>query len=104
MIWGFEKVDAGSKPNHFQLVILQLSICNYGLSNLYQDTITITVADNYLTYPFLQLPKEIGLLKKVIADVAANDLKPIPQQGASRLWYEPTIWQYLYNETIKKVK
>jgi len=71
---------------------------------LYQDTISITNADNYLTYPFLQLPKEIEMLKKVIADVVADNLKPIPQQGFSKLWYEPTIWQYWYNAIVKKVK
>jgi folate-dependent phosphoribosylglycinamide formyltransferase PurN len=71
---------------------------------LYQDTINITAADNYLTYTFLQLPKEIAMLKKVIADIESNNLKPIVQHGVSGLWYEPTIWQYWYNKVVKKVK
>lgn len=71
---------------------------------LYQETFTVSLEDNYLTYPFLGLVKEISMLKKVIADVASGNLKPLAATGTSQYWYEPTIWQYWYNAILKKVK
>ncbi len=71
---------------------------------LYQDTIFPTTADNYLTYLFLQLAKEIEMVKKAIEDVVKDEVTPLPPSGPSKIYYEPTIWQYWYNSIIKKVK
>jgi methionyl-tRNA formyltransferase len=71
---------------------------------LYQDTITVSGDDNYLTYAFLQIPKEIQMLKKAINDILKNEIKPMSVLGPYKLWYEPDIWEYWYNAAVKKVK
>ena len=71
---------------------------------LYQDTIEVSKQDNYLTYHFIQLAKEIELVKKALDDIASNNVKPLTVTGHSRLWYEPTIWAYWYNRIVKRVK
>ena len=71
---------------------------------LYQGTIEVSEQDNYLTYHFIQMAKEIELVKKAIGDIASNNVKPLTVTGHSRLWYEPTIWAYWYNRIVKRVK
>lgn len=72
---------------------------------LYQDTIEITNKDNYYTYTFLQLVKGLPLLQKAVTDVLDNNIQPIiPESSSNNLYYHPTLWQYLSNRIIKKVK
>jgi methionyl-tRNA formyltransferase len=72
---------------------------------LYQQRIKITSADNYTTYPYLQLGEGLPLMKKAVADVFSAGLKPIvvPKEN-SRLWYHPTLWQYFFYKTKKNKK
>jgi methionyl-tRNA formyltransferase len=65
---------------------------------LAQDIIEAGKQDNFITYPYLQFEKAVGLVKKVIPAVLSNgfSFQPAPQ-GPSKLWYHPTIWQYLKN-------
>jgi len=63
-----------------------------------QGTIKPGRADNFITYPFLQFAKAIELLRKVIPGVLKGEISYLePPTGKSRLWYHPTIWQYLSN-------
>ena len=72
---------------------------------LCQSKIVVNKRDNFFTYPFLQFGEGIPLVKKVIDDISENNLKPIPiSRTFSRLWYHPTIWQYLYYRIFKKIK
>ena len=72
---------------------------------LYQSKITVNRQDNFFTYPFLQFGEGIPLVKKVIDDISENNLKPKTISGTfSKLWYHPTIWQYLYYRIFKKIK
>lgn len=73
---------------------------------LYQGIITITPHDNYYTYPFVQLLIGLPLLKKAIEDILNNNLGRHKSDGTSKgsLYYHPTIWEYLWNRIIKKVK
>jgi len=72
---------------------------------LYQDTIEITNEDNYYTYTYLQLVKGLPLLQQATIDVLKNNIKPITSENSpSTLYYHPTLWQYLFNRFIKKVK
>lgn len=64
---------------------------------LAQDTIEPRRNDNFVTYPYLQFQKAISLVKKVIPEILKGEMKFInPPQGRSKLWYHPTVWQYLY--------
>jgi len=67
-------------------------------SILAQDIISPGKEDNFITYPYLQFEKAIQLLKEIVPQIITNSFSfqkaPI---GLSKLWYHPTIWQYLYN-------
>lgn len=73
---------------------------------LYQDRIAVTSRDNYYTYPYLQLVKGLPILKQAVEDVLLNKvkIKENPHNIKSKLYYHPTIWTYLANRIIKKVK
>jgi methionyl-tRNA formyltransferase len=71
---------------------------------LYQATVTPTPADNFVTYPLLQLGAGIPLLLRAIGDALHGELQPQPREGKGKLWHHPTLWQYLYNRIVHKVK
>lgn len=53
-------------------------------------------ADNFSTYPLLQIAGAIPLLKQAIRDAFDGRLKIIPAPaGESKLWSHPTAFQYL---------
>lgn len=66
-----------------------------------QKTISISVQDNFVTYPLLQLAEGIPLMKQAIEDVLNDRLTLKPITGESRLWYHPTIWQYINCKQVK---
>jgi len=71
---------------------------------IYQDRISITNQDNFVTYPFLQIAKLIPLFKKAIRDIFSGDLVVVNGTPDSSLWYHPTLIQYLRYRILKKVK
>ena len=75
---------------------------------IYQDTITdlITKKDNYISYIYLQLFKAIPLLKRAIKDQQMGNLEIQKPQSDKKneLYYQPTIWFYLYNWWVNKIK
>ena len=63
--------------------------------------ITITRKDNFVTYPLLQLAAGLPLIKAAII----NDRQdPETISGESRLWFHPTIGQYLYHRVVNRKK
>lgn len=73
-------------------------------SILYQGLIKPTKKDNFTTYPFYQTAAGIPLMKKAIEDVLNKSLKPLEPKLESRIWYHPTLCQYLWNYLTKGVK
>jgi methionyl-tRNA formyltransferase len=69
-----------------------------------QKTITVTRKDNFVTYPLLQLAAGIPMLQAAVADCLGGDLDLKPASGSSRLWYHPTMGQYLYHRLFKGKK
>jgi folate-dependent phosphoribosylglycinamide formyltransferase PurN len=71
---------------------------------IYQQGITITNKDNFVTYPFLQLAEGIIFLKKALHDIFSENL--IIKEGAaeSKIWHHPTLWEYLYNRVFYNKK
>ena len=71
---------------------------------LYQATINPKKDDNFCTYPYLQFIEGIKLLKIVIDNLFANNLKPYSRDLTSKLWYHPTIIEYIKNYLTIGVK
>lgn len=71
---------------------------------IYQHSIQITDKDNFLTYPLLQLKKGIDLLNKALKDCEQDKLKSFKVDLESKLWYHPTIFQYVYHRILKGIK
>lgn len=62
---------------------------------LYQARLTPTAADNYATFPYLQLAAVLPLIEQAARDALAGKLNPQTVSLPSRLWSHPTIWSYL---------
>lgn len=64
---------------------------------LAQATVAPTPADTFATYPYLQLAAALPLLRRILPALAGGASLPeqAPPPGPSRLWYHPTLSQYL---------
>ena len=72
---------------------------------LYQETIKVTEADNFNTYPYLQVLEAVPLMSKAIEDALADSLKTISRKDLeSKLWTHPTIWEYLKCRITEGIK
>jgi folate-dependent phosphoribosylglycinamide formyltransferase PurN len=71
---------------------------------IYQQKITITPKDNFATYPLLQLAEGIIYLKKAVKDIFNNSLTLKQNNLESKLWYHPTLWQYIYHRLVHNKK
>lgn len=71
---------------------------------IYQQKIPVTKRDNFATYPVLQLAEGILYLKRAINDFFENKLILKKNNLESRLWYHPTIWQYIYYRIVYNKK
>jgi len=73
-------------------------------SILCQGTIDIELSDNYLTYAFLHVAKEIELLKKAIPQVIKKEFQITQNEIKYKLRYGPTIWGYVFNRFVRNIK
>lgn len=64
---------------------------------IYQQKIYPTKDDNFCTYPYLQFIEGVKLLKMAIDDIFSNNLKTYSRDLPSKLWYHPTIVEYIKN-------
>lgn len=75
---------------------------------LYQEKVKYDSKDNYFTYPLKQYLAAIPLINEVIYKISIGEaLTPFKRtdlQFESKLWYHPTIIQYLYGLFVKQVK
>ena len=71
---------------------------------IYQKKIPVSSKDNFVTYPFLQLAEGIILLKEALPDILANRVKFQKNGLESKLWYHPTIWQYIFYRIVHSKK
>jgi phosphoribosylglycinamide formyltransferase-1 len=61
---------------------------------LYQARIQPTERDSFATYPLLQLAAGLPLLRRAVQDALDGEVRPVPAESPSRLYYLPTLWQY----------
>ena len=71
---------------------------------IYQGEIYPTKDDNFCTYPYLQFIEGIKLLKIAIDDLFADRLETHNRDLPSKLWYHPTIVEYIKNYIKTGVK
>jgi folate-dependent phosphoribosylglycinamide formyltransferase PurN len=71
---------------------------------LYQETINVEEEDNFFTYPIKQVGCAIPLMKKAVEDCATGNENIVTRGEASKQWYHPTLWSYLYYFFVKGVK
>jgi len=64
-----------------------------------QAVIDRTVADNFVTLPYVQLEAGLPLLVDAVRDALAGKLRTVPSLDAStsQLWHHPGILQYVRN-------
>jgi folate-dependent phosphoribosylglycinamide formyltransferase PurN len=64
-----------------------------------------TAADNFSTYPLLQIANAIPLLRRAIRDALDGKLETLPAPaGRSKLWSHPTAYQYLKHRVTLGVR
>jgi folate-dependent phosphoribosylglycinamide formyltransferase PurN len=87
---------ASCDPEHFGVTIHRI---DKGIDTgdiVAQMLIKPADADNFSTYPLLQIAIAIPLLKQAIRHAVNNNLETLPAPaGRSRLWSHPTAFQYL---------
>ncbi|GAB3791376.1 formyl transferase [Dyella agri] len=71
---------------------------------LYQQRIHTEGSDGFNTYPLHQLAAGIPLMKKALRDVLDGTLVSRDGVAPSRLWYHPTLGQYLWYRLSRSVK
>ena len=71
---------------------------------LYQETITVGENDNFNTYPYHQVAKAIPLMKSALRDAPGMRRIIKPASGPAKLWYYPTLVEYLKNRILHNVK
>jgi methionyl-tRNA formyltransferase len=52
-------------------------------------------ADNFTTYPVLQVAAVIEALKEVLANIISGNYETIKHTEKGKMYYQPTLWQYL---------
>lgn len=62
---------------------------------LYQDRITPSRADNFNTLPVHQIAKAIPLMRAALRDVGEGRVQSKNGVYPSKLWYHPTLFEYL---------
>ncbi len=71
---------------------------------LYQDRVEPKEEDSFNTYPLLQLVQAIPLMKRALKDVQNGQIRPVKVDLPSKLWYHPTLWEYIVHYLRSGVK
>jgi folate-dependent phosphoribosylglycinamide formyltransferase PurN len=71
---------------------------------IYQRQVLPTIADNFSTYPLLQLAEGIKILLQAVESYFDGSIIVNDVNTESNLWYHPTIWSYIYNRITKGIK
>ena len=70
-----------------------------------QALIHPTAADNFTTYPYLQIAAALPLLRQALAAAITGRAETVsPLASSSRLWSHPTLVEYLYHWATKGVR
>ncbi|NRP73691.1 Phosphoribosylglycinamide formyltransferase [Ensifer psoraleae] len=70
---------------------------------LYQSRQVPTRADTMHTYPLLQTAASTGIAIQAVEDALAGNLQPIDVPAASRQWYHPPLWTWVWNGARRRI-
>lgn len=70
---------------------------------LCQQRIVPTAADNFVTYPYLQVAAALPHLVEKVGEAMEGRHRTEARAGSGGLWYHPTLWQYLGTGLARKV-
>ncbi|MGI9479666.1 MAG: formyl transferase [Hyphomicrobiaceae bacterium] len=70
---------------------------------IYQAPVEFAASDTIATYQYVQLATGMALLARALKDALEGRLRTQRVHMTSKLWFPPTIWQYLWNGTVKGV-
>lgn len=68
-----------------------------------QTKVVVTDKDNFTTYPLLQLGEGLMLLDQTIEHFFTGSLQFTTRKEPSKLWYHPTLWDYIINRFLYNV-
>jgi hypothetical protein len=68
-----------------------------------QAAVEFSPKDNIATYQYVQLAAGMSLLAQAIRDALDGRLRTRRVNLPSKLWFPPTIWQYVWNGAVKGV-
>jgi len=71
---------------------------------LYQDTVSVSSDDDINTYPIHQIAKAIPLLQKALECIEKKQLNIVDGIFPSKLWYHPTLLEYIKNYIYLSVR
>lgn len=71
---------------------------------IHQQQVLPTKADNFSTYPLLQIAEGIKILIQAVKSYFDGSIVVNYVNTESNLWYHPTMWSYIYNRITKGVK
>jgi hypothetical protein len=71
---------------------------------LYQDRISSTPSDNFVTYPMLQLAAGIPLLIRAAEDALGDRLQSVRPEHPSQIFAHPTLWKYLWLRIVAGIR
>ncbi len=69
-----------------------------------QKNVTVSKSDNYATYPLLQMTKGLECMSDAISEIEENNITIKKNNLESKLYYHPTITEYLYHRIFNKIK
>ena len=70
---------------------------------LHWESIAPDARDNIATYPFLLAVAGRSAVLKSLGDALCGNAKPVRRAMASRQWYHPTLWGYLWTGISRRV-
>ena len=92
-------------PEHFGVTLHRIDSGVDTGTIIARKTILISNNDNFTTYPILQYCAGLELLKRRIPELSSGNIATIaPFSNESRLYYHPTLAQYIAGRISKSVK
>ena len=71
---------------------------------IFQKRILPSKSDNFVTYPYLQISAGIKILEIAIENYFNDRINSHSFSIKGVLYYQPTIWEYLYHRFLRKIK
>ncbi len=95
---------ANNDPENSGVTIHQVDVGIDTGKIISQTVVKVTNKDNFTTYPLLQLGAGLILLEKAINDHFNGTLEFKAAENTSKLWYHPTLLEYIKHRVFRGVR